>query len=82
MEFLEYARRVYEITIFASVDEDTLLLECADMAQDGGLLFVLRRALDGEILLRAQGREIPMGLIQLAEAIASRELPEGSTQSQ
>jgi hypothetical protein len=75
MEFLEYGGRLYEITIFGSVDEDRLVLECVDMAADGGLVLTLRRDPMGRLMIQPAGREFPPGLAAMVEAIGARELP-------
>lgn len=59
MEFLEYSGRLDEIAIFGSVDEDRLVLECVDMAADGGLVLSVRREPTGQLRIEPAGRAFP-----------------------
>ena len=76
MERFDHHGQPIELIVFGNIDSDRLVIECWDMAVDGGLIFNIWRRPDTQLLmLEPFAKTISLDLIDRVKAFAADELP-------
>lgn len=79
IDVIQYRGRLVELTVFCDMATDEWVVECMDLAPDGGMLCVFARDAADVLELRPEGLPIPVDLLERLVAFAADHLPAGST---